>query len=158
MTLKIDAKCEEKLTFCYKNDKNLVKFDPSPRKSPKLHFHLFLLCKALNVLLKTVQRSYLSWNWRVMENLKKTDLRFGKRHKYGKFSPEYLKVSKLGLGWDPLTQSRKIMSLKFTEELRVMTMKNDTKIEEEFTCCFKIDISNFTNFYPSTRTSKTFVF
>ena len=36
MTLKIDAKFEEKLTCCFKNDKNLVKFDPSIRKSPKL--------------------------------------------------------------------------------------------------------------------------
>ena len=31
------------------------------------------------------------------------------------------------------------MSLKFTEELYVMTMKNDTKIEEEMTCRFKFD-------------------
>ena len=33
--------------------------------------------------------------------------------------------------WDPFVQSRKGVSLKFTEELCVMTMKNDTKIEEE---------------------------
>ena len=31
------------------------------------------------------------------------------------------------------------MSLKFTEDLCVMTMKNDTKIEEEMTGRFKID-------------------
>ena len=31
-----------------------------------------------------------------------------------------------------------------------MTMKNDTKIEEESTCRFKIDLRNFTNFDPST--------
>ena len=31
-----------------------------------------------------------------------------------------------------------------------MAMKNDTKIEEELTCCFKIDM-NFTNFDPSTQ-------
>ena len=36
MTLNIDAKFEEKLICCFKNDKNLVKFDPSTRKSPKL--------------------------------------------------------------------------------------------------------------------------
>ena len=42
------------------------------------------------------------------------------------------------------------MTLKITEELYVMTMKNDTKIEEELTCRFKIDM-NFTNFDPSTR-------
>ena len=34
-------------------------------------------------------------------------------------------------------------------------MKNDAKIEEELTCCFKIDMRNFTNFDPSTRNSKT---
>ena len=36
MTLKIDAKFEEKLIFCFKNDKNLVKFDLSTCKSTKL--------------------------------------------------------------------------------------------------------------------------
>ena len=41
------------------------------------------------------------------------------------------------------------MSLKFTEELCVMTMKNDAKFEKELTCCFKID-RNLTNFDPST--------
>ena len=42
------------------------------------------------------------------------------------------------------------MSFKFTVELCVMTMKNDTKIQEELTCRFKIDM-NFTNVDPSTR-------
>ena len=50
------------------------------------------------------------------------------------------------------------MSLKFTDELCVMTMKNDTKIEEELTCPFKTGMSNFTNFDPSTQKSKTFGF
>ena len=36
MTLKIDAKVEKKLICCFKNDKNLVKFDPRTRKSTKL--------------------------------------------------------------------------------------------------------------------------
>ena len=39
------------------------------------------------------------------------------------------------------------MSIKFTGELCVMTMKNDAKIEEELTCQFKIDnLKNLTNF------------
>ena len=50
------------------------------------------------------------------------------------------------------------MSLKFTEELCVMKMKNDTNIELEMTCRFKIDMGNFTNFDPTTQKSKTFVF
>ena len=31
------------------------------------------------------------------------------------------------------------MNLKFKEKLYVMTMRNDAKFEEEFTCQFKID-------------------
>ena len=46
------------------------------------------------------------------------------------------------------------MSLKFTEQLCVMRMKNGAKFEEDFTCQFKIDIRNFTNFDPSTRKSQ----
>ena len=36
MILKIDGKFEEKLIFCFRNDKNLVTFDLSTCKSPKL--------------------------------------------------------------------------------------------------------------------------
>ena len=50
------------------------------------------------------------------------------------------------------------MTLKFTEELCAMAMKNDTKIEEKLTCCFKIDMRNFTNLDPSTQKSKKNVF
>ena len=36
MIPKSGAKFEEKLVFCFKNDKNLVNFDPSPKNSKKL--------------------------------------------------------------------------------------------------------------------------
>ena len=48
------------------------------------------------------------------------------------------------------------MTLKLTEELCVMTMKNDAKFEEELTCQFKIDLRNLTNFDPSTQKSQKF--
>ena len=38
------------------------------------------------------------------------------------------------------------MSLKSTEELRVMTMKSDAKFEEELTGQFKIDMRNSMDF------------
>ena len=44
------------------------------------------------------------------------------------------------------------------DELCFMKMKNDTAIEEELTCRFKIDMRSFTNFDLSTRKSKKFVF
>ena len=46
------------------------------------------------------------------------------------------------------------MSLKFTGELCVMTMKNDAKFEEELTCHFKIDLRDLTNFDSSTQKSQ----
>ena len=46
------------------------------------------------------------------------------------------------------------MSLKFTEELCVMRMKNGAKFEEDLTCQFKIDMRNLTNFDPSTEKSQ----
>ena len=60
------------------------------------------------------------------------------------------KVLKLGLSWDPFVQSRKVMTLKFAEELCVMTMKNNATFEEELTCHFKTDLRNLTNFDSST--------
>ena len=46
------------------------------------------------------------------------------------------------------------MSLKFTEELCVMTMKNDAKFEEELTCQFKIDMRILMKFDSSTQKSQ----
>ena len=46
-------------------------------------------------------------------------------------------LSKLALWWDSFVQSRKGMILKFTEELYVMTMKNNAKFEEELGLSFQ---------------------
>ena len=48
------------------------------------------------------------------------------------------------------------MSSKFTGQICVMTMKNDTKFEVELTCQLKIDTRNLTNFDPSTQKSQKF--
>ena len=111
-----------------------------------LHFDWSLSCKVYNVWPKNVGRSYLSWHWRI--------LWFWKWHEqFGKFSPQHLKVSKLWLWWNPFIQSRKYMSLEFTRELRVMTMRNDAKFEEELTQQLKIDMRNLMICDPSTRES-----
>ena len=49
------------------------------------------------------------------------------------------------------------MSLKFTVDSCVMTIKNDAKFEKlELTCRFKTDMKNLTNFDPSTKKSQKF--
>ena len=45
MSLKSNAKFEEKLICCFKNDKKLVNFDLSTRNSQNFPFDWFLLCK-----------------------------------------------------------------------------------------------------------------
>ena len=75
MTLKSDAKFEEKLTLGSKNDmRNLVNFNASSGKSENLHFDVLLLSIAYKVSAKKVQKSYLSWLWVVIQTLKKNSL------------------------------------------------------------------------------------
>ena len=56
MTLKSDAKSEEKLILDFKNDMmNLVNFNASSGKSENLHFDVLLLSIAYNVSAEKVQ-------------------------------------------------------------------------------------------------------
>ena len=48
------------------------------------------------------------------------------------------------------------MSLKFTGDFCVKTMKKDGKFEKELTCQFKIDMRNLMNFDPCTQKSQKF--
>ena len=50
------------------------------------------------------------------------------------------------------------MSLKFTEELCAMAMKNDAKLEEGLTCRFKIDTRNLMNFDLNIEKCQNFAF
>ena len=108
-----------------------------------LHFNGLLLNKVYNFWAKKVPKSYFSWHWRGMKNLKIADLWFGKSHEeFTKFLPEHWRVSKLGLWWDIFIQILKCMIIC------VMTIKNDAKLEEELTCRFKIEMRNFYKFWP----------
>ena len=59
MTLKSDAKFEEKPTLCSKkNMRSLVNFNASSVKSEKLHFDVLHLSVAYKVSAKKVQKNY----------------------------------------------------------------------------------------------------
>ena len=61
MTLKSDAKFEEKLALGSKNDMtNFVNFNATSDKSENLHFDMLLLLIAYEVSAKKVQKSHLS--------------------------------------------------------------------------------------------------
>ena len=90
---------------------------------------------------------------------RKTDLLFGKWHdKFGKFSRAHLKVSKLGFWWDTFVHGRKCMNIKYSGELCVMTMNNDTKFVEEMNCHFKTDMRNLTNLTETLKSLKKLLF
>ena len=141
-----------KLTPDFKTHvKNLDNFRQAV-ESPKSWYSMGYICLKTTFL-------HLKHDLQIYLTLLSTDLWFRKwRKEYDKFPPEHSKVSKCGFWWDPLIQSWKSMSLKSTEELSVMTMKNDTKFEEELTCHFKVDMRNLTNFDPSTWKSPKFSF
>ena len=66
MKPKSDKKFEEKLIFCLKNDKNLVNFDPSTKKSKKFALWLVPLCKVYNIWPEEITEEYISWQWRAI--------------------------------------------------------------------------------------------
>ena len=192
-------------------------FTRALEKSQNWDFYVILSSKVKNAWSWNLQRSYKSWQWRMMQNLKrnwlvvsklkwgisrvltralkslkigtlmgsfwtkhitfelkkyrafmfdssedwckiwrKIDLRLPKWHEEFGIHRSIWKISKLRLWWDPFIQSRKCMTLKFTEELRLMKMKNDAKLEEELTCRFRIGMMNLTSFDPSTQKSQKF--
>ena len=80
----------------------------------------------------------------------KTDMR-----NLANFHQSMFETPKIGILRGSFYRKSKL-SLKFTGEFCVMTMKSDAKFEEELTCQFKSDIEDMTNFNPSTRKSQKF--
>ena len=106
-----------------------------------------------------VQRSYLSWHWGVMQILKKNwPVVWKKTWEIWHISTRAFESAKIGtlishqIG--AFVQSRKGITLKLTEELCVMTMKNKAKFEEELTFHFKADMK----WKPTLRNLKQVIF
>ena len=90
------------LTRVLESLKNLFQLAPCDRR-----IDFFELQKYKGVIFRDTEEICKFW--------RKSDLWFERRlEKFGKSSPEHLKVSKVGLWWDPFVQSRKGITLKFT--------------------------------------------
>ena len=111
------------------------------------HFNGLLLIKVYTAWTEKVQRSYLSWQWRVMQNLER----------------KLLAVSKLTWEiWNILARSTGsltnllynglfsttvyVWATKSTEKLYLIALKTDAKCERKLTCTFKNDMRNLANF------------
>ena len=116
-----------KLIHDLRNDiRYLVNFHASSRKSRNLYFDEFLLSKVYKDLDENVQRSYVSWHWRVMQSLKKNRFVISKMIRIWWILIRALKILK------------KLQFLHFDLSLWLVT------------CSLKNDMTNLENFHRST--------
>ena len=137
--------------------KNLTNFDPSIKNFKNFHFNRLLLTKVNNVWVKESIGELFLMELNIDATFEeKLTCAFKKwLRNLVNFHQSMFGSLKLGLWWNPFIY-RRCMSLKSTGEVCVMTMKNDAKIKEEFTCQFKIHMRNLKNFDLSTRKSQKF--
>ena len=140
MALKIDIKFERKLTCASKNDmKNFANFHQSViRKSEKLNFYWVFLSKIENVWAYNLQKSYVSWKWRMMQKLKKTWLvnskLTGRTCWFFTRALENLKY--LHFNGLLLTKVYNVWTKKSTEELFLIALQIDAKFEGKLASTF----------------------
>ena len=94
MTLKSDAKFEEKPICCSNNDKNLVNFDLSTQVSKSYTLIGHFCAKYITLDQKKYRGVMFHYTEESCKIWRKPDFWFGKWHEeFGKFSSEHLKVS-----------------------------------------------------------------
>ena len=140
MALKTDIKFERKLTCASKNDmKNFANFHQSViRKSEKLNFYWVFLSKIENVWACNLQKSYVSWKWRMMQKLKKTWLVNSKltERTCWFFTRALENLKYLHFNGLLLTKVYNVWTKKSTEELFLIALQIDAKFEGKLASTF----------------------
>ena len=140
MALKTDIKFERKLTCASKNDmKNFANFHQSViRKSEKLNFYWVFLSKIENIWAYNLQKSYVSWKWRMMQKLKKTWLVNSKLtwRIWWFFTRALENLKNLHFNGLLLTKVYNVWAKKSTEELFLIALQIDAKFEGKLACTF----------------------
>ena len=123
--------CHDTEGCCKVYIRNLVNFYASSWKSKKWHFDWIRLSKVYKYLDEKVQKSYVSWHWRVMQSLKKYWLLVPKMTwKIWWILMEAVASLKIWILMCYFCQTFILyLSHESTEELCFITMKNDTKFE-----------------------------
>ena len=99
-----------------------------------------------------IEKSYVSWHWRVMQSLKKNWLLVPKMT-WGIWWILKWAVASLKICTFMYYFCRKYIMLepKSTEELCVITLTNDAKFEKKLTCTLKKRMRNLANFDPAVK-------
>ena len=136
----------------------MVNFDPSRQKSENVDFDWILLSKAYKDLVEKIQKSYFSWNWWVMQSLKKNWLLVQKRHEeFGEFSPNHLKVQRFHFDGLFLSKVYEVWAKEIQRSYlswHWIVMQNFYKAQP---CGLKNDMRNWVNFhYEHSKSEKLF--
>ena len=124
MKLKVTQNLNKPWPCGFKNDmRNWVNFHYNTEMSEKLYFD------GVKVLDEKVQIYYASWHWRVIESLKKNWLLIQKMT-WGIWwiLMQAVKFAKSALWCATFVESILCLSQKSTEELCVITLKNDANM------------------------------
>ena len=94
MTMRNNREIEEELTRPFKLIWGIWQILTRAFESHLRFNNGLLVTKVYNVWAKKVQRSYLSWHWKVIQNLKRSPFAVSKltSSEFDKFSPEHSKV------------------------------------------------------------------
>ena len=96
-----------------------------------VQFHELLLHKVYNVWAKKVQRSYISWHWREMQNLKENWLVVWKMTwEFWQILLEHPKNLRIGNVMGYFYPKQKMYELKICRGVMRHDNKNDAKFEE----------------------------
>ena len=136
-----------------------MNFHPTTQKSENFTLMGYSCPKYMRFELKKLQRTYLSWNWTVMQNLKNPDLVVSKIS-WGIGWTFIIRApkSKTVHWWALFVQSIYCFSKKLSEELCVMTQKGVAKFKRKLPCGLKNDIRNLVNFHASSWKSENLHF
>ena len=148
--------CHDTREWCnvLKNDiRKLVKIRANSQKPENLHFDGILLFNAYKVLNEKVRKSSVSWQWRLMQSLK-NKLTVGSKNGIrnlvnfnASIGKSHFENWKFSLWCATFIKSKLCLSQKGTDELCIITLKNDAKFEEELT--LENDMRDLANFEPT---------
>ena len=144
MTLKNDAKFREKPICNFKHGiRNLVNFQPTTQTSENFTSISSFCPNYLRIELKILRRSYLSWNWTVMQNLNKPwECCFKTGTRIGRTFIRVLKNLKNCTLMGSVIQTYNASATK----LYVMTLKGYPKFKRKLTLGLRNDKRNLVGF------------
>ena len=117
------------------------------RLSPNVYFDRLLLLKVYKISAKKVQRSYPSWPWRVMQNLKKNRLFVSKMTRIWVILIRSLKtLTNLHFDWSLLCKVYNIWLTKVQKSY----ISRHWRVMPNLTCGLENDTKNLADFHRNT--------